>query len=510
MLIAVFIVYLLLIAAIVVFSALRIKTNADFVLGGKKIPGMFLALSERATGESAWLLLGLTGIAYSEGWKAAWVVLGCVTGILFLWIFMAEPLRRITEKTGALTVSGLLFRSFPGSEKKIGLLSSVIIIFFFTLYLAAQFSGSGKIFNDTFKIDPFWGMVIGSAIVIIYSVIGGFITVVAVDSFQAVLMVITCVALPILALFVAATTGIGFAEMLLHADFAGKEMTGTLTTGTGFLLVMNGLSWAFGYTGQPQLLNRMMAMRNPEENRQARIIAIIWTFMAYGGAFLTGIIGYRLVLAGVIGENAALIAADAEKVMPVMVMTLLNPLLAGILLSGAVSAMMSTASSQVIVVSASITEDIWSNLRRQPMPERQRLFLNKFLTFMAGLVAFVMALMMKESVYGLVSYAWSGIGASFGPAMVLLLFWKRFSRAGVFASLITGTLSAVIWKTWLADFTGISERLASYIIASGMAVFFSLIFPENGRAKTGSPDPSDLPCPRENNSIKNDGTGMIH
>jgi sodium/proline symporter len=176
--------------------------------------------------------------------------------------------------------------------------------------------------------------------------------------------------------------------------------------------------------------------------------------------------------------------------MPVMVMTLLNPLLAGILLSGAVSAMMSTASSQVIVVSASITEDIWANVRRRPMSDWELLFINKFLTFLAGIVAFVMALTMKETVYGLVSYAWSGIGASFGPAMVFLLFWKRFSRAGVYASLISGTLSAVIWKTWLAGLTGISERLASYVIAVAMAVFFSLIFPENAR-----------PRPVESNSL---------
>lgn len=484
MLIAVFAGYLCVLIAIVVFASRRSKTNADFVLGGKKIPGMFLALSERATGESAWLLLGLTGFAYAEGWSAIWVALGCVSGILFLWIFMAEPLRRITEKTGALTVSGLFFKSFPGTEKKIGFLSSVIIIIFFVLYLAAQFSGAGKIFNDTFQIDPFWGMVIGAGIVTLYSMLGGFITVVAVDAFQAILMVITCVVLPIVALFIAASHGIGFADALLHADADTVVGPGTIissgaaASATTFLLVLNGLSWAFGYTGQPQLLNRMMAMRNPEENKRARVIAILWTFLAYIGAFLTGIIGFKLVQGGVLGANAALIAADAEKVMPVMVMTLMNPLLAGILLSGAVSAMMSTASSQLIVVSSSITEDICTNFRRQPLAEKRLLFLNKFLTLLVGVVAFVMAMTMEDTVYGLVSYAWSGIGASFGPAVILLLFWKRFSRAGIYASLITGTLTAIIWKTWLADPTGISERLASYLLAFAAAVTFSLLFPE--------------------------------
>jgi sodium/proline symporter len=478
MLIAVFAGYLIVLVAIVIYASRRSKTNADFVLGGRKIPGLFLALSERATGESAWLLLGLTGFAYTEGWSAIWVAAGCVTGILFLWIFMAEPLRRVTERTGALTVSGLFFKSFPGSEKKIGLLSSVIIIFFFILYLAAQFSGAGKIFNDTFKIDPFWGIVIGSGIVTLYSVLGGFITVVAVDAFQAILMLITCVVLPVVALFMAAASGIGFAEALMHAEAGATATSVTLTKGAGLMLVLNGLSWAFGYTGQPPLLNRIMAMRNPAENKRARVVAIGWTLLAYTGAFMIGIIGFKMVQAGMMGEGAAAIVADAEKVMPVMVMTLVNPLLAGILLSGAISAMMSTASSQLIVVSSSITEDIWINLQRRPMPEKRLLFLNKFLTLLVALVAFGMVLLMEDTVYGLVSYAWSGIGASFGPAVVLLLFWKRFSRAGIYASLIAGTLSAIIWKTWLADPTGISERLASYILAFSAAVLFSLLFPE--------------------------------
>ena len=478
MLITVFIVYLVVLVGIVLYASRQSKTNADFVLGGRKIPGLFLALSERATGESAWLLLGLTGHAYAEGWSSVWIAIGCVTGILFLWIFMAEPLRKVTEKTGALTASGLFFRSFPGSEKKIGILSSVIIIIFFVLYLSAQFSGAGKIFNDTFRIEPFWGMVIGAGIVTMYSMLGGFITVVAVDAFQAILMIITCVALPVIALFIAAANGIGFAEALMHSDAAIAGTSVTLAEGAGFLLVLNGLSWAFGYTGQPQLLNRMMAMRNPDETKRARVVAIGWTLLAYTGAFLIGIIGFRMMQSGLMGDGAAVIAADSEKVMPIMVMTLLNPLLAGILLSGAVSAMMSTASSQLIVVSSSITEDLWSNISKRVIPEKRMLFLNKSLTLIVGIVAFVLVLTMEDTVYGLVSYAWSGIGASFGPAVVLLLFWKKFSRAGVYASLITGTLSAIIWKTWLADPTGISERLASYLLAFMAAVLLSLFFPE--------------------------------
>lgn len=230
-------------------------------MGGEKISGYSLALSERATGESAWLLLGLTGYAYSEGMAAIWVALGCVAGILFLWIFLAKPLQELTEKTGALTVPGLFSGKFEGTNKSFGILSSLIIIFFFVLYIAAQFSGAGKIFNDTFNIDPFWGMVIGLALVTFYTMLGGFITVVATDAFQAVLMVFTCVALPIIAIGIAATYNINIAETISHASYTIPLNIETAKQATGGLLIVNGLSWAFGYTGQPQLLTRMMAMR---------------------------------------------------------------------------------------------------------------------------------------------------------------------------------------------------------------------------------------------------------
>lgn len=476
--IPVFIAYIIVLIGIVIYSARRSKTNNDFVLGGKKISGISLALSERATGESAWLLLGLTGLAYAEGMAAIWVALGCVTGILFLWTFMAQPLQKLAEQTGALTVPGLFSAKFKGTGRSFGIVSSVIIIFFFILYIAAQFSGAGKIFNDTFNIDPFWGMVIGSVLVTIYTMLGGFITVVATDAFQAILMVITCVVLPIIAIQIAATYNIDIAETIQQASYTVQQNADSVKQATGWLMILNGMSWAFGYTGQPQLLVRMMAMRNKKETAQSRWVAIAWTLLSYTGAFLIGIVGFQLVQAGALGENAAAVANDSEKIMPIMVMTLLNPILAGILLSGAVSAMMSTASSQLMVVSSSMTEDLYLHLTKKKIEERKMLYLNRLLTLAVGVVGFLLAIAMEDTVYGLVSYAWSGIGASFGPVIVLLIFWKRLSRAGAFAGLITGTLSAIIWKTWIADMTGISERLASYLLAFLMAMIFSLLFPE--------------------------------
>ena len=473
MMTTVFISYLVILIFIVAWSVRRTKTNDDFVIGGKKLSGLPLALSERATGESAWLLLGLTGHAYAEGWSSIWVAIGCVSGVLMIWFFLAKPLQLVTDKLGALTLSGLFIKRFPGHEKPISRITSLVVIFFFMLYLASQFSGAGIIFNDSFGIDPFLGMMLGALLVTVYTMLGGFITVVSTDAFQAILMVITCVVLPVVALFYAVENNI--------IVFKTIEETSNHVIGNqgifSFLLIINGLSWALGYTGQPQLLTRLMAMRNSREVRIGKIVAVFWTILAYSGAFLIGLIGYQLAKHGLLGDVSEKLSKDAEKILPTMVMVLVNPLLAGILLSGAVSAMMSTASSQLMVASTAITEDFLENHGKRKITQSRKLWLNKLLIVVVGGVAILFAITMKETVYNLVSYAWSGIGASFGPAVVLLLFWRKFSVAGLYGSLIGGSLSAIFWKMFLSESTGISERLVSYILAFALAILLSLFYP---------------------------------
>ncbi len=471
----VFILYLVLLIGIVTWSAKKSKDNTDFVIGGNKLSGYSLALSERATGESAWLLLGLTGHAYAEGMASAWVALGCIIGIIFIWTFLAKPLQRMQHETKALTVSSLFTHRFPNHKKSIISVTSLVIIFFFMLYIASQFSGAGKIFNNTFGIDPFWGMVIGSVLVTIYTMLGGFITVVATDAFQAILMAVTCLVLPLVAGFISVQNGIDLSGLYYYVPETYKAAHG----GTIFsaLLIVNGLSWALGHTGQPQLLTRMMALRNDRDTNQGRVVAIVWTLLAYSGAFMIGLIGYKMAHAGLLGDAVKVLTNDAEKIMPTMVMLLLNPLLAGVLLSGAVSAMMSTASSQLMVASTAISEDLLETMNRTQKTQRQKLVINRLLIIFVGVVAFILALSMEDTVYGLVSYAWSGIGSSFGPAIILLIFWKRFSVAGLYGSFIGGSFTTVIWKTWLLDSTGISERLISYLVAFILAVTLSLVYP---------------------------------
>ena len=474
----IFIIYLAVTMLIAWWYSRGSRTNEEFVLGNKRFSGIALALSERATGESAWLLLGLTGLAYSDGISAVWVALGCVIGIIFIWMVMARRLRNETEKTGAMTLPGLLGRKFPESRRAISMLSAMIIIFFFVFYIAAQFAGSGKVLEKTFGLDPLWGIIIGSVVVTAYCIMGGFIAVVVTDVFQSILMIFTLVVFPIIAVIIAASHNIHFAEALSQAGPQILSLTKLKTGSEALLFILSGMSWALGYTGQPQLLSRMMAIRNDAEVRKAKWVAITWTLFAYAGAILIGLFGVAFVQDGYLGSEAGKLAEDAEKILPVMVVTLVNPLLAGILLSGVISAMMSTASTELTVSSASMTEDIISLAKKNEMESRRKLWLNRLMTLAIGVIAILLALYLTDTVYGLVSYAWSGIGSSFGPALLLVLFWKRFSRAGVFASLVSGTVGTIAWKTFFEESTGVSERLTSFVFAFAMAVLFSLIWPE--------------------------------
>ncbi|MBN1771114.1 MAG: sodium/proline symporter [Deltaproteobacteria bacterium] len=479
----VFVLYLVVLMVISVWTARMSKTSADYIAGGKKVGGVAMALSERATGESAWLILGLTGEAYLLGVQALWFALGCVAGIFFIWFVMGDRLRRAAEASGSLTITSLIARRFPGAERLLSSLASLVIIFFLLFYIEAQFYGGGKVLYDTFGIPQIWGVVIGSLIVVFYCMLGGFITVVATDVLQAVLMIVSLVVMPILLLVLLASYDLELAASLHKAGESYVSLTGGETGMAAVLLVASGLSWALGYTGQPQLLTRLMLVRSRKDYDRGKWVAGAWTLVAYTGAMLIGFVGIAFVQGGLIGGDAVARLSDTphkgfELIFPVLVNAFMLPVVAGIMLSGAVSAMMSTASAEIILCSSTITEDLHGRFARKKMEGRRALWFNRIVTLAVGLAAFLLALTVKDSVFGLVSYAWSGIGSSFGPALLLILFWKRVSRAGVVASLVSGTVGTMVWKYFFEKDTGVSERLTSFVFAFAMAVLFSLLLPE--------------------------------
>ncbi len=466
-LIVAFLVYLGLVVAISVASSRRMSSQSEFLLGGQKLPGWVITISERASGESAWLLLGLTGAALTVGLGEIWTVIGCVAGILFLWFFIGGRVREALADTDAITLPELLAQKFGDERNTLRWLASLIIVFFFSFYVAAQMVGAGKILQKTGIITgdwpamfgpEVWGIVLGAFIVIGYTLLGGFRAVVWTDLLQGTIMIVALVLLPI----------IGWIELKQeHGDImaalaaVGPEKaswTGGLSGWPAFSLILGGLAWGLGYMGQPHLLVRFMALPDPKEVGKLRWLAGTWTVLAYGGAFMIGLVALGLY-------GGSLFGGDAEKVMPTMATLLLPGWMAGIIISGAVAAMMSTADSQLLVVTSAFSEDISRRILRRELSPAGQVALSRLVVFLVGGAAFALALASKETVYGMVSYAWSGLGASFGPVILLMITSKKFNGRGAIATMLAGTLVTIVWKNIGVLDGAISHRFAAWMIA---------------------------------------------
>jgi sodium/proline symporter len=432
----------------------RNKTHADYLIADRKLGGWAIALSERASGESAWLLIGLPGAAMLAGYLEIWTVIGCLSGIIFSWLLIAVPLRELAGKYDSLTLPDLIANYFDDRSKVLRIISSCIITFFFIFYVAAQFNAAGKVLNVTFGIPQIYGMLIGSGIILIYTIMGGFRAVVWTDVVQALIMFSTLVILPIVGLFEFAQSDTNYLAGLSPRMFS---LVGGTTGVAALIGILGGLSWGFGYTGQPHLLARFIAIRNTAEIKRGRVVAFSWAIPAFFGSFAMGMVGVALF-----GSERF---ADPEFLMPFMATHLLPGWIAGILISGAMAAMMSTADSQLLVTASAISEDLIHKVGKRNLTPEQLLQTGRIATVIVGLIAFIMAYTSTELVFSLVSYAWSGLGASFGPLLICMIYWKKITRAGAIAGMSTGALSTIIWKNIAVLNNLASERLVSYILA---------------------------------------------
>ncbi len=450
------IIYLIVILICGITASRLMKQLDDFLLAGRRLGPLSAAISERASGESAWFLLGLPGAAYALGFTEFWSVIGIAFGIFASWTLLAMPLRRETEKLGALTLPDYFEMRFKDKSRSLRTLSMLIIIFFYTTYVAAQFVASGKILNATFGLDPAVGILIGMFIVMLYTMLGGFVAVVWTDVLQGLMMATVAVVLPIVGLIklggpqelAAKVAPLG--EGFLRMD-GGK-------TGSAFIfgVMLGSLSWGFGYLGQPHLLSRYMAIRKPREIQHGMLIAMIWVLIAYWGAPLIGIVG-----AGTFDQPLA----DQEMVMPLLAREIMPGWIAGLMIAGAVAAMMSTADSQLIVVTSSIVEDVYVKFLNPKANPRNLVLYSRIATMGASLVALTLALTNTDLIFNMVSYAWAGLGSSFGPPLLLSLRWKKTTAYGVLAGMLSGTISNIIWKNTETLNAALDLKLASFIIS---------------------------------------------
>ena len=454
----IFTLYLLLIILIGVLSNRFISSQLDFLLAGRRLGPWVTAFSERASGESAWLLLGLPGAAIAVGYGEIWAVIGIISGIILSWFLIAEKLRAETEKYEALTIPDYLHKKFNDTSGIIKIFSSVIIAVFFTFYVSAQFHGSGKILNTIFDIEPLYGISLSAVVIILYTIMGGLLAVAWTDLVQGILMIGTLVILPIVGLIELSSFDTPLRDLIMSTDSAKSSLVSGFSGLAALSVIVGGLSWGLGYFGQPHLLIRYMAIRSVKDVKKARLIAALWAIPGISGAFLIGVIGM-----GYFGEDS-FIGKDVENVMPMLAQELLPAWLAGLLISGAVAAMMSTADSQLLVSTYAISEDLGVNV----LKKSNKLLNSLVITVLLGIFAYLVAMYSEwsgKTIFSIVSFAWSGLGSSFGPALLLTLWWKGVTRKGIIAGLFTGSITTIIWGSNLYLQSIVTERFISFALA---------------------------------------------
>ncbi|MCU0456423.1 MAG: sodium/proline symporter, partial [Bacteroidales bacterium] len=438
----VMIIYISLLVLWGVYQGRKVKTGKDFAIAGRKLPGWVAALSERATGESSWALLGLPGAAYAMGLTEIWTAVGCVAGIITAWALLSWRLRNEAEKYNVTTFTEYLEARHSDYGRQIRIISSLAIVFFFFFYVGAQFLGGGKTLNTLFGIDPLAGGLITAAIIIPYTVYGGFRSVVYTDVIQAILMIITLIIAPVAGVIYLINhpdvyaSGIG--EALVKAGSSYTSVTGAAKGFGAGLLITGGFSWFFGYLGgQPQLSVRFMAIRDSRQAVKARNIGIGWTIIAYIGALMIGWLG--IAIFGPAGLT------DPEYVMPSVVLRLFHPAFAALLITGAIAAMISTADSLLILSATELSESVLKKDETRDTPEKI-LRKHRLTTALVAVIALLLSFVSPSKlIFTIVSYVWAGIGCTFSVVILFSLFWKRFHGRAAMITIISGLLFTVLW-----------------------------------------------------------------
>ncbi len=415
------------------FAQRRTKNETDMYLGGRNMGGLVAAISASASSSSVWTLLGVSGMAYLNGMSALWLFPGCVGGFALNWFLLAPRLRRYSHQSGALTVTEILAgaEGQPG-RRAVSILASVIILFSLLTYVASQFSGAGKSFESAFQsMDKTSAILLGSAIVVVYTIMGGFWAVSLTDTVQGLMMAATSLLLPLAALWQVG----GFAPLLEGLQEVPVDNYQSLTKGllpmAGIGMVLGFLGIGLGYPGQPHVVNRFMALRDEGSLRQGRIYAMSWAVLVYAGMILLGLCGRLLLQAP---------PDDSEQVFFVLVKMSFPPVVAGIMFAAVLSAIMSTADSQLLVAASTVSHDLGLKGRS----DKSQLLGDRLVILGLSAAAVVTAIFAKDSIYDSVLSAWTALGAAFGP-LLLWIMWRGPLRPWTtFSIMAVGFVSSVL------------------------------------------------------------------
>ncbi|NLX84924.1 MAG: sodium/proline symporter [Synergistaceae bacterium] len=464
--------YMALLMGVGIYQGRKAKTTTDFNMGGRNIPGWAAALSERATGESAWCLVGFPGFAFAAGVVSIWVAVGLFLGNVVAWTVLANKMRKEAEKYDAQTYVDWVAKRHAKSKSAtaVKLFGSFIVIFLFAFYVEAQLIGGGKTLQALFGLPQVIGILVTMAVIIPYTVWGGFQSVVYTDCVQSVIMILTLVGAPLYGLYYISVTPGMYATSVVEAlHLAGPTFMdwtgGAKGIFAGFMIASN-LAWFIAYLGGcPHLTVRFMSMRDEGAWKLGRNIAVVWTFFGYAGAIGIGLIGLAIFGPGGI--------PDAEMVMPLVVLKIFPPVLAAICVTGAIAAMLSTADSMLIVTSSEFTENILRPviLKGKAMDPKKELLISRMVTVAVGLSALVLAFVIPANmVYTIVSFAWGCMGNPFAVVTCATLFWDKFTGTAALWTMICGFFGTILWQ--VSPLNAIIDARLAGVFPALLAAYF--------------------------------------
>lgn len=477
--------YLAIVLAVGFHYARKNESASDFYLGGRKLGPLVTAMSAEASDMSSYLLMGLPGLAYLSGVAdVGWTAIGLAVGTYLNWLFTAKRLRRYTHVTGSFTLPQFFSNRFHDKKSVLAAISALIIIVFFIPYTASGFAACGKLFNALFGADYMFAMIISAIVIVGYTAAGGFLAASTTDFIQSIVMTIAILAILIFATVTAGGIGAVMENAKALPGYLSFTSTHAAATNSaepyGFLKIVSTLAWGLGYFGMPHILLRFMAIENENKLKLSRRVASVWVVIAMGLAVLIGIAGRALSSSGVIsmlsGSDTETIIVRISDVLSSF--GILPALLAGVVLAGILASTMSTADSQLLAASSSVSQNILQEAFGLKLSQKMSMFAARLTVVIIAILGVIIARDPNSSVFGIVSFAWAGFGASFGPLMICSLFWKRTTFPGAVAGLIAGGASVFVWKYLIAPLGGafaIYELLPAFIVGIVVIVVVSLL-----------------------------------
>ncbi|TVR94632.1 MAG: sodium/proline symporter PutP [Wenzhouxiangellaceae bacterium] len=448
----------------------RTSNLSDYILGGRKLGSGVTALSAGASDMSGWLLLGLPGYAYLAGLEAGWIALGLLIGTWMNWLLVASRLRIATEHLDdSLTLPDYFQRRFADTSGLLRIIPAVFILLFFSLYVSAGLVAGGRLFETVFELPYLWAVTAGAAAIILYTFLGGYLAVSWTDALQALLMVLALSAVVLMAMG-SGETGI-FTAVETHNPALLNPFTDADGQALGLLAIISLMAWGLGYFGQPHILARFMGIRAASDLTRARRIAMTWVTICLLAALLVG-------MAGLGSLDETLTGGDTETVFIRLVELLFHPVIAGICLAAILAAIMSTADSQLLVASSVVSEDFYKGWLRPDAGQGELVWVGRAAVIAIALIAFSLAMDPDSLVLELVAHAWAGLGAAFGPVIILSLYWSGMSRAGAAAGMIAGGLTVMFWNRLDGGLFDVYEILPGAILAVLAVIVFSRLLPD--------------------------------